>query len=335
MKACYINSVASISAQDSFENDTFLEHVEVHRTETQKAIHPKYRDFISPAASRRMATGVKMGVVTAKKALESAGISIPDAIITGTGLGCIEDSEKFLNAIIDNDEEYLTPTSFIQSTHNTVGAQIALAIQCKGYNMTYVHGAISFESALFDAQLMLHENDAKHILVGGVDELGKQFIQELLLVEKSLKQSVKVPFSEGAHFFTISSEKQNSSYASILDIELINKASKETITHKLHSFLEQNGLTLSEIDLAVLGTNGDAFDCYYDCFKSQPTIEYKSLSGEFPTASAFGFWLASKILKHQFIPEYFKFSKQAPFKNVLLYNQSKGQEHSFILLRSC
>lgn len=59
-------------------------------------------------------------------AMKDANVESVDAIITGTGLGCIEDSEKFLKSILDNKEEFLTPTSFIQSTHNTVGAQIAL-----------------------------------------------------------------------------------------------------------------------------------------------------------------------------------------------------------------
>ena len=335
MKACYINSVASISAQDSFKNDSFLEEVEVFSSETQNAIHPKYRDYISPAASRRMATGVKMGVVTAKEALKEAELSNPDAIITGTGLGCIEDSEKFLNAIIDNDEEFLTPTAFIQSTHNTVAAQIALALKCKGYNMTYVHGSLSFESALFDAQLMLHENEAKNILVGGVDELGKQFVQERLSVEKLQEQPIAVPMSEGAHFFTVSSEKQEGSYASLVDVELIHKISEESIQKKAQEFLKQNGLTFSDVDLAVLGKNGDAFDVYYDCFNSLPSIAYKTLSGEFSTASAFGFWMASNILKHQKVPSNFNISTLGSFKNILLYNQFKGLEHSFILLSSC
>ena len=56
----------------------------------------------------------------------------------------------------------LTPTSFIQSTHNTVGGQIALGLECKGYNFTYVHASISFESALLDAQLQLAMDEASN-----------------------------------------------------------------------------------------------------------------------------------------------------------------------------
>ena len=76
------------------------------------AIEPSYKEYISPAASRRMAKGVKMGTATAMTALKQAGISLPDAIVVGTGLGCIQDSEKFLKGILDNQEQHLTPTSF-------------------------------------------------------------------------------------------------------------------------------------------------------------------------------------------------------------------------------
>lgn len=44
-----------------------------------------------------------------------------DAIITATGLGCIADSEKFLDGLIAGNETMLNPTPFIQSTFNTVG----------------------------------------------------------------------------------------------------------------------------------------------------------------------------------------------------------------------
>lgn len=52
-----------------------------------------------------------------------------DAIITATGLGCLADTEKFMNALMDNREQMLNPTAFIQSTFNTVGAQLALLLK--------------------------------------------------------------------------------------------------------------------------------------------------------------------------------------------------------------
>jgi hypothetical protein len=285
-----------------------------------------------------MATGVKMGVVTAKIALEKAKIIQPDAIITGTGIGCIEDSEKFLNTILDNDEQYLTPTSFIQSTHNTVGAQIALGMKCKAYNVTYVHGSNSFEFALLDAQLMLHEEEAINVLVGGVDELGKQFIHDYAL----LHDSQKVPFGEGAHFFTVSTNKERDCYAALKAVECIQSVALEDISQKAENFLKTNNLSIADIDIVVLGNNGDQYDTYYrklqdSIFKNVIQLQYKHLCGEFYTASAFGLWIASKIVKEKNIPDILRMNtvKKPQYKTVLLYNQYKGAHHSFTLVTAC
>ena len=334
MKPCYIHSAVSISAQETFQKELFLENTLIHKSTIVKAIQPKYREFISPAVSRRMATGVKMGVVTAKIALQEAIIENPNAIITGTGMGCIEDSEKFLTSIINNNEEYLTPTSFIQSTHNTVGAQIALGLKCKAYNMTYVHGSSSFESALLDTQLLLNEEENTTVLVGGVDELGKKFITDYAVLE----DEKKVPYSEGAHFFTVSNTSKN--YEAILSaVDCIQSITIDEITRRTINFLKENNLETSDVDAVFFGKNGDKHDVYYDklqesLFTNTIQLQYKNLCGEFHTASAFGFWVATKVLKTQTIPDVLRLNsvKKSSYKTVLLYNQNKGAYHSFTLL---
>src|SRR6202000_3232451 len=114
---------------------------------------------------------IKMAVAASKKCLTVAGIEAPDAIITGTAFACMEDTITFLTRIVEQDEELLPPTAFIQSTHNTVAAQIALMLQCHEYNNTFVHKGISFESALIDALMLLNEQEADNILVGGTDDM--------------------------------------------------------------------------------------------------------------------------------------------------------------------
>ncbi|MBQ0739779.1 3-oxoacyl-ACP synthase, partial [Aquimarina celericrescens] len=166
-------------------------------------------------------------------ALRDAGLENVDAIITGTGMGCVRDSEKFVSAIIDNDEKYLTPTSFIQSTHNTVGGQIALGLQCKGYNFTYVHASISFESTLLDAKLQLENDEANTILIGGVDEQGEHTIAIHKLINHIKLEKIETTkllgsntagtiFGEGANFFVVPNKKQDSTYAEVLAVETYN-----------------------------------------------------------------------------------------------------------------
>src|ERR1700744_3463899 len=136
-----------------------------------KAIEPDYSVYIDTKSIRRMSRIVKMSVAAAFQCLQEAEVAVPDAIITGTAYGCLGDTEIFLSRLIEQQEEALSPTAFIQSTHNTVGAQIALMLQCTGYNNTFVHRGFSFESALLDAVMLLQEGEAKTVLTGGIDEI--------------------------------------------------------------------------------------------------------------------------------------------------------------------
>src|SRR3954470_24014998 len=112
-----------------------------------------------------------MGIASASLALQQAHVDVPDSIITGTGYGCLDDTGIFISKMIENKEEALNPTPFIQSTHNTIGSQVALLLQCQGYNQTYAHGAFSFESALLDAVMQANDFADKNILLGGIDEI--------------------------------------------------------------------------------------------------------------------------------------------------------------------
>ena len=354
MEKVYINSIGSISAQKTFDNNDFLEEITPYEDTVISAIEPNYKDFIPPAAARRMAKGIKMGVVASKIAMEEADLTDIDAIITGTGMGCVRDSEKFVTAILDNNEQFLTPTSFIQSTHNTVAGQIALGIGCKGYNFTYVHSSISFESALIDALIQLEYREAENILVGGVDESGEHTnaIHKLIKHIKPEKvhsnkllhsNTVGAVFGEGANFFVLSNNKQDSSYAQVLDVKTYNTLAKPELMAALKAFLKENKLSVTEIDVLISGNNGDIeYDDYYleltnGPFKNTQQVYYKHLSGEFNTASAFGFWLGAKILKTRYIPSAIVLNtiRAQKIEIVLLYNQYRGKNHSFTLLRRC
>jgi hypothetical protein len=351
MKKTYINGLGCISAQKTFDT-IFLEDAELNENDTVLPLKtPVYKDFISPVAIRRMAKGVKNGIVASTLALREAQLQSVDAIITGTGMGCIEDSEKFLKAILDNGEQFLTPTSFIQSTHNTVGGQIALGLQCKAYNLTYVNGSVSFESALLDAKMKIEEEDASSVLVGGIDETG-DYTMSLFKLAGFIKEENKSPytvlksttkgvvFGEGATFFVLENEIKENTIAEILDIEIINKLGVIEVENKIISFLALNGLEITDIDAVLLGYNGDVdSDLYYknlsnDIFVNTPQVYYKHLSGEYDTASAFGLWVGAKIIQTQNIPETVKINelKNSVYKTILLYNQRNGIDHSFTLI---
>ena len=68
-------------------------------------------------------------------------------------------------------ESGLSPTAFMQSTHNTIGSMVAIALGCHGYNCTYSQDGVSFESALLDAVMQLESGEAGNSLVGAHDEI--------------------------------------------------------------------------------------------------------------------------------------------------------------------
>jgi len=328
MDKYYINGIGCVSAQDTSNTELSFDQYEELDQGVVSVFKPNYKTYIKPAMIRRMSNGVKMGVVASAIALKDATVDLPDAIITGSGMGCLKDSEKFLENIINNKEQYLTPTSFIQSTHNTVGAQIALGLGCKSYNVTYVHSATSFESSLIDAMLMIDEGD-ETILVGGVDEIGPHTTEHHMLV--------------GAQFIVLNNKKTDDSYAQLIDVAIYDELSKEDIELKLQRFLEDNKMKASDINVVIMGNNGDVdYDEHYDTFQEKDfqntqQLYYKHFSGEYNTASAFGLWIACKLFKSQNIPEVLKLNDKgvSSIKHILLYNQYQGKSHSFTLLSSC
>ena len=353
MKRCYINGIGNVSVQNSSDNANFFDGFTEEKTNVILVHKPNYKEYIKPNLIRRMATGVRMGVVASAVALGEAGVENPEAIITGTGMGCLIDSKNFLKKMVDNNEQFLTPTSFIQSTHNTVGGQIALGLACKSYNVTYVHSATSFESSLFDSLMMLEDN-VHNILVGGVDEISDYTVDLYKLIahvknEETLSEGILnskskgAVFGEGAQFFVLDSQKSKNTYAVLKDVKTYNRLDKADVTNKLIRFLERNDLKLDDIDVVILGINGDVdYDHYYSnlqdtIFKNTSQLYYKHLSGEYNTATAFGFWTACQIIKEQKIPEILKLNDRvnSAIKNILLYNQYRGEYHSFTLLGQC
>lgn len=350
MSAVYINSASCISVQDTL-NENILQNLTPENTSNIiKAIEPNYKEFIPPAMIRRMSKTVKMSSVASHYALKEAGIEQPDAIIVGTGMGCSQDSEKFLKNVIDNHEEFLTPTFFIQSTHNTVAGQIALGLQCHAYNFTYVNTSSSLEFSLLDAQLQINDGEAENVLVGSTDEQTDRTM-ELYCLNNTIKKETELPanylrsttngviWGEGASFFVVGKNKTENSYAKLKNISISNKVELSKVQDFIQNFLTQNKLSAHDIDAVILGFSGDAdSDVYYtkamNLFPDSSLLYYKHLSGEFNTASGFSTFMACHILKKQQIPEIMMINakKKESVKNVLLYNHLTGNDHSLVLL---
>jgi len=97
---------------------------------------------IPPLVARRLSGVLKRALLTSLVALQRSGIQQPQAIITGTAMGCVVETEKFLTELATDGEGSLKPTNFIHSTHNTISSLIAIHTHCHSYNSTYTTNAL-------------------------------------------------------------------------------------------------------------------------------------------------------------------------------------------------
>ena len=351
----YINGTGCISPQETALGGPLLAPPREYEQVRLSTVDPDYKQWVDVKQIRRMSRVVKMGVGAANLSLEAAGITAPDAIITGTAYGCLDDTGVFLTKMVNQQEEMLTPTAFIQSTHNTVAGQIALLLGCNGYNNTFVHRGFSFENALLDAIMILKEGAAQHILAGAVDEItnySHQLLSRFGIYKKTPVKTMELLNSpdsgtiagEGAAFFTLGITKAPGTVAELSGVSTLYKPlwEGEVIGH-IMKFLEDNNSTPADIDLIITGRNGDIDqDEIYEeiaaaLFPDHAEACFKHLCGEYPTAAGFGVWLANAIIAAQEVPEAAVFFGQAPqqIKKVLLYNHHQGTHHSLVLLTAC
>lgn len=350
----FIRATGNISPQHTFGHQPLTEPV-IYTGNRLACIEPDYKNFIDPKQIRRMSRIIRMGVASAMECLQEANIKVPDAIVTGTAYGCLEDTDSFLSKMVEFNEELLTPTAFIQSTHNTIGAQIGLMLQCNNYNNTFVHRGFSFESALLDAMMLIKDDEAANVLVGSVDEITNtsyKILQRLGLYKQGQVKNVELYNTtskgtiagEGATFFLLSNESSALNYAKLNDLFTFYKpAGIAEIEKHIKSFLEKNMLSIDDIDLIITGRNGDVInDKLYDAlsnlfFANKTEVNYKYLCGEYPTAIAFAQWLAATVLKNGKLPTIFYEANpiNKRINNALIYNNYLGIHHSLTLLSAC
>lgn len=352
----FINGMGIISPQKTFNTNEFLTDIIERVSNCLACIEPVYKEYLDPVMARRMGRIIKMGIAASNVCMKDANVEMPDAIITGTALGCLEDTEKFLLAIIENEEQFLTPTSFILSTHNTVGAQIALQLKCMNYNFTYVHKGFSFESALLDGMMTLAEGTGQNVLIGGHDEMTNKYFRvcdrvgywkKEANVSTSRLKDISTSGSiagEGAAFFMLSDKKTENTYACIKGIRQVYKPENDAALEKeIIEFLDTNGYEARDIDLVIYGINGDnRFDHTYHTirehlFMGKTAAYYKHLCGEYQTSGSFAMWMAAKILKTQNIPEKIVLGekKSGPVKNILIVNGFMNTDYGLYILSVC
>ena len=347
----FVTSLSCISPQKTIEDSFFEGEIHVHSGNRYAALEPAYGSVIPAGLLRRMGKAVRMGV--------GAGLPLmkqfPDleAIILGTANGGLEDCLKFLNQIVDYKEGTLTPTNFVQSTPNAVAGNLALMSKNTGYNATHVHNGLAFECALLDAMLLFEEKKVKSLLLGTIEEISDynyniDFLNGSFKYENSTSETLLASDTpgtvcgEGAAMFVLEAAKSENTLAQIVDVGQISYADEKERDSGLNLFLGKNGLGTDDIDLLILGLNGDNRNdhlytrLYQSSFADSTICSYKNVVGDYPTSSSFATWLAIQFLSGKSVPSQLLVSKPATIRkpeNILIYNHYRGVQHGWILLR--
>lgn len=352
-QAVYIQAISQISIQHPLDNAWFDQPlIPTHcYTECQEA---DYSKIFTPMAARRMGKLFKRAITTAVDVLQKSHHDQTDAIISGTGLGCIENTEKFLKDMLNNNEECLSPTAFMQSTHNTIASQIALHLKCHGYNNTYSHRGTSFDSSLYDALTLLQKGEINNAIVGAHEEMSPEYFKMLQkagyftfddISEAQLKLHQNTGSLSGscAVNMFVSRQKEDS-HCAISFMKMFYKDSSKTLKDNLLELLSQYHLQIGDIDAVVLGLNGDKDNdaAYLDFAQvvapSIPIVWYKHLFGESYCASALGVYVGATCLQRQTIPSHLLYNKDSAIshiKHILVYNHFENKDQSLILLSLC
>lgn len=341
MKA-YITGKGLVSAIGNGKDELIFPSISSRYLTSQK---PDFTKYFEAKQARRTSKILKMGLVAAFDALANNHKNI-NGIIVGTGLGCISDSEKFISTLINYDESMLSPTPFIQSTHNTIAGSIALQLKVHQYNFTYSERIFSFEWTLLDALMQINESEENsRFLVGTADELTDNTfnIAKSLKIYKDYKESEKdilnskdklVFAGEHAAFFTL--EQKATNVPALLFVKMYFQQKPSDAFQNILKELQKQGV--EQVDTILIGINGhQIYDQVYNEIESYfPTSNlayYKHLSGENLTSSSFAFWLATEIIEKDNLPEIITIEKKnKQNNNVLIINHFKKDYLSAIFI---
>jgi len=295
-----------------------------------RAVDPDFKQFISAGDARRMGKLLKRALATSLSALQEGGIDNPDAIITGTGFGSIENTELFLDALVREGEQLLKPTQFMQSTHNTASSLIGIHTRCHGYNSTYSQKGFSFDSALYDAWMQFRIGRISSALVGSHDEMSPVFSG---FVRKAGHVKEGEICSEAA-VSVLLAEGGDNAYCTLEGVKLFDTPSENTLSKVLADMTDDG------IDAVMTGMSGNGEnDSWYAFLDSLlpgvPQLRYKPLFGVNFSSSATGFYAAASCLRNGKVPAVLSASGKPVecSKGILVVNVVEGRHYSFSLLK--
>ena len=152
--------------------------------------------FVSASEARRMTPQMRRMTAAARQVLAETGVT-PDAIVCATQWGCMMQSMRFLQDMLDTDEQQLKPTPFMQSTHNTMASLAAILTGNHGYNATYSQGGQSLGCALTDIEAQMRLGLIRMALVLEFDEQVEAWDKVLSLIGRQTRNIARAYIYKG------------------------------------------------------------------------------------------------------------------------------------------
>ncbi len=350
----FVLSAKQISMQQPLSEE-WMDNPIMYDVPFTRSIDPSFKEYISPIEARRMGRILKRALATSKEALKTAGCDTVDAIMTGTGFGCIENTEFFLDALSNEGEQLLKPTYFMQSTHNTISSLVAIQTKNYNYNATYAHKGISFESALHDAWMQFRLGKIGSALVGCHDEMTETFYRIMKKGgvmgqddERCGEVAVSVVLSRHCEersnpdMSALRRAQGPQSLCRLTGLKMLHQPTMNDLMDAVTTMLQSAERSLADVDYILTGISGNhENDKAYlaetkTLFGDKPLLKYKHLFGENFTASGLGFYVAAQCLKAGRVPSHlFVNANEASDKQpacIMLFNRSDGKDFTLTLL---
>ena len=208
---------------------------------------------ISPLKKRKWAHLQKMGLQTAKEAMQGIVPNVQGdeiAVCWGTGLGMTSQTASFIENVIDKNEAEPMPTAFTNSVHNAVSSLIAVQGGFKGLNSATTAKEISFETALLQAMREIYSGDARASIVGSADEYS-HYASDFLASQSakySRVDSSKVSDFSVAYFIGDEQCCDKTPLVEILSVDIARRANNvELEAERIEHLLKANGLSVENV----------------------------------------------------------------------------------------
>lgn len=137
----------------------------------------KFAPYVELRRLRRMENMAKNVLFCAYQALEQAQLSFTESkdmgLSVAVGAGSLENTCKFMDSILDDGDEFSSPTAFAGSVHNSTGLALSMFLRITGPCITTGQFESSFPAALLNALTFLEKRMCREVLLVVGDDMNR------------------------------------------------------------------------------------------------------------------------------------------------------------------